>query len=85
MVGHVALWIVATASWLVTISRVNMIDMYKKMGFSAAQLEMIRKMGIAEWPPGTWALATLPAAVLTLGFLLFVRRYFVHEESRQTS
>jgi hypothetical protein len=72
------LWIIAwSASAVVTFSRVSMIEMYQKMGFPEAQLEMMRKMGMAESMPSMMFWLVVPSAVIMVGYLLYVRRYFV--------
>jgi hypothetical protein len=55
--------------------------MYEKMRMPAAQLEMLRKSGLIEalsrWMP--WM--GLVFGVIWLGYLLYVRRYFVGERN----
>jgi len=69
--------IVGTLNMVVTFSRVDLMQMYEKMGMPADQLEMIRKMGMVEtmsqWGP--WM--NLAGGAAWLGYLLYVRRYFV--------
>jgi hypothetical protein len=69
--------IVGTLNMAVTFSRTDLMQMYEKMGMPADQLEMIRKMGLVEtmsqWGP--WM--TLASGAAWLGYLLYVRRYFV--------
>ena len=52
-------------------------EMYDKMQMPAAQLEMMRTSGVLEtmsrWMP--WI--CFVSGVLCLGYLLYVRRYFV--------
>jgi len=75
--GTLLLAIVGTLNTVVTFSRTDLMQMYEKMGMSADQLEMIRKMGLVEmmsqWGP--WMSVVGGAA--WLGYLLYVRRYFV--------
>ena len=53
-------------------------EMYEKMHMPAAQLEMMRKSGMIElmsrWMP--WM--GLVGGAVWLGYLLYVRRWFVH-------
>jgi hypothetical protein len=69
--------IVATANMVLTFSRTNVMEMYEKMRLPAAQLEMMRKSGMAEsmssWGP--WM--GLVSGAVWLGYLLYLRRYFV--------
>ena len=62
---------------VVTFSRTDLMQMYEKMGFPPEQLEMMRKTGIVElmsrWGP--WM--GLVGGAGWLGYLLYVRRYFV--------
>ena len=75
--GTLLLWTAATLNVVVTFSRRNLMEMYEKMGMPADQLEMIRKTGIVEsmsdWGP--WM--ALLAGAFWVGYLLYVRRYFV--------
>ncbi len=75
--GTLLLFIVGTLNMVVTFSRTDLMKMYEKMGMPAAQLEMIRKTGFVEslshWGP--WL--GLVSGAVWLGYLLYVRRYFV--------
>jgi hypothetical protein len=63
---------------MATFSQTGLMEMYEKMRMPAAQLEMIRKSGMIEamsrWMPGM----CLVSGIVWLGYLLYVRRYFVH-------
>ncbi|HUE16670.1 MAG TPA: hypothetical protein VMR25_21020 [Planctomycetaceae bacterium] len=76
--GTLLIGIVGTVNMVVTFSRTDLIQMYEKMGMPADQIELIRKMGMVEmmsrWGP--WL--GLAGGVGWLGYLLFLRRYFVH-------
>jgi hypothetical protein len=76
--GTLLLWIVGTANMVVTFSQDHVMQMYEKMKMPAAQLEMIRKSGTVEslshWGP--WF--GLVGGIACIGYLLYVRRYFVH-------
>jgi hypothetical protein len=70
---------------LLMFSRTGFMKMYEKMGMPADQLEMMRKMGVAEWLThwGPWM--GLVGAAWWLGYLLYVRRYFVHRGEGTTA
>jgi hypothetical protein len=76
--GTLLFGIVGTVNMVVTFSRTDLLQMYEKMGVPADQIELIRKMGMVEmmsrWGP--WM--GLAGGVGWLGYLLFLRRYFVH-------
>ena len=74
--GTLLLMIAGFASSVVTFSRVNIVEMYARMGFPAAQLEMIRKLGLANMM--CWVL--VPTGAVMVGYLLYVRRDFVRAE-----
>ncbi|MBN2578201.1 MAG: hypothetical protein JXB10_04350 [Pirellulales bacterium] len=76
--GTLLLWIVMSLSSFLTFSRVNLMDMYEKMGIPKSQLEMIHKFGVAEWTSGPmfWLISIF--GVMTICYLLYVRRYFIH-------
>ena len=62
---------------IVTFSRTNLVEMYEKMRIPPAQLELMQKSGMIEmmsrWMPWIGTLGGLA----WLGYLLYVRRYFV--------
>jgi hypothetical protein len=76
--GTLLLLSAGTLNMVVTFSRTDLMEMYEKMGMPADQLEMIQKTGIVEsmshWGP--WM--GLVGGAAWLGYLLYVRRYFVH-------
>ena len=75
--GTLLAGMVGALNMVVTFSRTDLMQMYKKMGLPPEQLEMMRKTGIVElmsrWGP--WM--GLVGAAGWLGYLLYVRRYFV--------
>jgi hypothetical protein len=75
--GTLLLGIVGALNAVVTFSRTDLMEMYEKMGMPADQLEMMRKTGLVEsmshWGP--WM--GLVGGAGALGYLLYVRRYFV--------
>ena len=68
----IALW---TLSAIITLSRVGLMEMYKKMGFPEEQLELIRQTGILEKMPINWSIGI--GTAVYLGYMLYVRRYFI--------
>jgi hypothetical protein len=75
--GTLFFWTAGMLSFVVTFSRSELMEMYQKMGMPADQLETLRKAGFVElmhrWGP--W-MGLIGGAGL-LGYLLYVRRYFV--------
>jgi hypothetical protein len=75
--GTLLLWIAGGLNMVMTFSRIDLEELYEKVGMPADQLEMMRKMGffesMARWAP--WL--GLVGGAAWLGYLLFVRRYFV--------
>jgi hypothetical protein len=74
--GTLLLWIVGILN-MVAFRQTGLMEMYEKMGMPEAQLEMMRKSGMVEamarWMP--WM--GLVGGLVWLGYLLYVRRYFV--------
>ena len=75
--GTLLLGVVGTVNTVVTFSRIDLMTFYEKMGMPADQLEMIRKMGVAEFMShgGLWM--AIAGGAVWVGYLLSVRRYFV--------
>jgi hypothetical protein len=75
--GTLLMGVAGILNGVITFSRTNLMEMYEKMEMPADQLEIIRKSGLVEsmspWMPWTM----LVTGVLGLGYLLYVRRYFV--------
>jgi hypothetical protein len=75
--GTLLLGAVGLMNGLITFSRTNLMEMYEKMQLPADQLDVIRKTGLVEsmspWMPWTMAVG----GIVGLGYLLYVRRYFV--------
>lgn len=72
-------WLLATLvvlsiSNFITFSRVDLIDLYQKMGYPEAQLEMIRRQGWLSSGFMLWN--SLVWLVPMLGYLVWVRRFF---------
>jgi hypothetical protein len=80
--GTLLFGIVGISNIVVTFSQTNLMNWYEKMALPDEQLEMFRKSGIAEsmthWGP--WI--SLVGGAAWLGYLLYVRRYFVRHGDR---
>jgi hypothetical protein len=83
--GTLLLWLAGSINMFVISSRGNMMEMYEKMGYSEQQMEMIRKL----WDNGGFSIMMIWMAaifgVAALGYLLYVRRYFVHNKQNVCS
>jgi hypothetical protein len=74
----------AVSTWL-NMVYINPLEMYEKMGLPAAQVEMMQKMGVAQWKsPGQIAIL-LVGWVVWLGYLLYVRRHFVRSQEAEVN
>lgn len=73
--GAFALMILWATSSIITFSRVDLMQMYEKMGFPEEQLELMRQTGIISKTFIAWSIGI--ATAIWLGYLLYVRRYFV--------
>jgi hypothetical protein len=75
--GTLLLWLAGCTSMILTFSRVNLIEMYEKMGYSEQMIEIIRKMENTGgmFGPMIWAAAIF--GVVAFGYMLYVRRYFI--------
>jgi hypothetical protein len=74
--GTLLLWVAGILNSVVTFSRTDLMEMYEKMGIPADQLEMMRKTGLVE-SMSHWGPWMDLGGIACLGYLLFVRRYFV--------
>jgi hypothetical protein len=77
--GTLAVIGVWSVSATVTFARVGLMEMYEKIGMPEEQLAMIRQMGIDDKMPMALSVGIFAAAYL--GYLLFVRQYFVAAKS----
>jgi hypothetical protein len=81
--GTLVLGVLGIASGVLTLSRIDLMAMYEKMGMPPETLDQMRQMRMVElmsqWGP--WV--TLAVGAFGLGYLVYVRRYFVRgvEES----
>ncbi len=75
--GTLAFLILATLNAVIVLATTGMMSMYEKMEMPADQLEIIRKSGMVEWMArwGPWM--GLGGGIVWLGYLLYVRRYFI--------
>lgn len=77
--GTLMMMILGTLNWAVALWRGDLMVMFKKMHLPADQIEIIRKMGILE-AGSVWPILTASiAGAAWLGYLLYVRRYFVRK------
>ncbi len=76
--GMVLLCVVGAVNVAVTFSRRDLMEMYQAMSMPAAQLEMMQKSGVIEIMSRSMPGMGLVGGAVWLGYLLFVRRYFVH-------
>ncbi len=72
--GTLVLFILGTASSLVTFNKIDLMDMYSRMGYQGKQLEMMKKMQVWTSTQMVWGI--IISSVLWLGFLWYVRRFF---------
>ncbi len=75
--GTLLLFIAGILNMIVTFSGTNLMKMYEKMQMPADQLEMIRKSGVVELMSQTAPWMALVSGTAWLGYLLYVRRYFI--------
>ena len=73
----VVLWTVGAVSWIVTVLRVDMFEIYRDSGMSEEQLRALREANVM--PPALLAAAVAVMAAIAIVFALKVRRYFDHE------
>jgi MFS family permease len=69
---------------MVTIRGAHLMEMYQKMRVPAAQLEMMRKSGMLEMLSSWMPWMSLVSGIVWLGYLLYVRRYFVDNVARSS-
>ena len=81
--GLLLFGLAGTANMAVTFSRVDMMKLYERMGIPAEQLDLIRKMGVADMMSRWGPAMTVTGGIAWLGYLLFVRRYFVQKNAGQ--
>ncbi len=65
---------VMTASAWVTFTRIDLLEMYRVMGYPEQQIEMMRQYSFIQGRSMVYF--SLAGAIPILGFLLFVKRYF---------
>jgi flagellar basal body-associated protein FliL len=76
--GTLLLWLAGIINLFVTFSSGNLMEMYEKMGYSEQQMEMIRKVWGAGGISIMWIWMVAIFGVAALGYMLYVRRYFVY-------
>ncbi len=75
--GTLLLFIAGILNMVVTFSETNLMKMYEKMQMPADQLEMIRKSGVVESVSHAAPWMGMVSGAAWLGYLLYVRRYFI--------
>jgi hypothetical protein len=75
--GTLLLGIVGAFNLVITFKVTTLIAMYEKMNMPPDQLEMIRKMGMAEWMSRAAPWMALIGGVTWVAYMLYVRKYFV--------
>jgi hypothetical protein len=82
--GMLLLGVAWALNMVISFSRTDLMELYEKMGMPADQLEIIRKTGMVEamsrWGP--WG--GLVGGAFWLGYLLYVRRYFLPKREEDT-
>jgi hypothetical protein len=81
--GTLALMVLGGLSGVITFARRGLLEMYEKMDFPQQQIDMIRQMGITDKPFIVGS--TVIAAAVWIGYLLFLRRYFVASASQRSA
>lgn len=70
-------------SGILTFSRVNLLELYKKMNLPAQQVELMQQTPLLQTP---WMLLFCGAGlVITLAYLLYIRKYFTSQEEKHAS
>ena len=82
--GTLLLWLAGILNML-AFSPAGLREMYEKIGMPAAQLEMMQKSGMIESLSRAMPWMGLVGGVAWLGYLLYVRRYFVRSDDRMDS
>ncbi len=72
--GSLVLLILGTASSVITFRKINMAELYARMGYEGKLLEMMKKTQL--WNPAQMEWCIGLSAIICLGFLLYLRRYF---------
>ena len=69
----ISLFVMAASAW-VTFTRIDLMEMYRHMGYSERQIEMMKQVSLIQNP--RMAYFSLAGIVPMVGLLLFVKRYF---------
>jgi hypothetical protein len=83
--GTLLVGIVSALNMVVTHWHADLVKMYEKMGMPADRLDQIRKMGIVDDMSFWWPRIGLVVGAAWLGYLIFVRRYFVRSHEERTA
>jgi hypothetical protein len=80
--GTLLVGIVRALNLVVTHWHADLAKLYEKMGMPANRLDLIQKTGIVDAMSLWWPRIGLVIGAAWLGYLIFVRRYFVQSEQR---
>ncbi len=72
-IALITVCIMSVSAWM-TFTRIDLPEMYRVMGYSEQQIEMMKQFSFMQW--SRMAYFSVSGAVLMLGFLLFVKRHF---------
>lgn len=74
--GTIVVVLLGGLSYVVTLGRGGLMEMYRKMGFTPQQLQMMQSM---LGSPGWLTLWTAAVTVAFLGYVVYLRRYFTND------
>jgi len=80
--GTLLLGLAGALDLVITFSVTDLMAMYEKMQMPADQLETMRKMGFIVWMSRSALWMGLVGGVAWVGYMLYVRRYFVRGDDR---
>jgi len=81
--GAVVVTVAGSVSGILTFSRVGLVELYEAMGFPEEQIETITQY--ATYDSAHMVLYTGLWVVVALGYLLYIRRYFLTGSSQMTA
>ena len=73
------LFVVFGASATITFSRIDLMDLYRRMGYPEQQLEVLRQMPM--FTGGNFAIYIGVMFLAIIGYLLWIRRFFIRLSS----
>ena len=74
--------VVGSISGLLTMGRIDLMELYERMGMPDQQLDVIRQMGMVEKMDSLWWV-WIPMALVFLVYLVYVKRYFGLSEDEE--